>query len=180
MATERSVAINPGGTPSGTGRSYISGPRLREACRTDRANLVDLWVAAWRIAMPDIDFDGRRVWFDRHLDVLEGAGARILVAEAGGLPAGFVSVDPGRRYLDQLAVHPDQQGTGVASLLIAAAKALSPAGLVLDVNRDNPRARRFYARHGFVELSAGRNPSSGLPTLRLAWPGTDRGPDRST
>lgn len=175
---ERSGANNPGATLSGIDQAYISATRLREACRTDRADLVDLWVAAWRTAMPDIDFDGRRVWFDRHLDALEGAGARILVAEAAGMPAGFVSVDPGRRHLDQLAVHPDQQGSGIASLLIEAAKALSPPGLVLDVNRDNPRARRLYARHGFIELSAGRNPSSGLPTLRLAWPGTGRDPDR--
>ncbi len=175
---ERSGAINPGATLSGIDQAYISATRLREACRTDRADLVDLWVAAWRTAMPDIDFDGRRVWFDRHLDVLQGAGARILVAEAVGMPAGFVSVDPGRRYLDQLAVHPDQQGSGIASLLIQAAKALSPPGLVLDVNRDNPRARRLYSRHGFVELSAERNPSSGLPTLRLAWPGTGRDLDR--
>jgi putative acetyltransferase len=175
---ERSGANNPGATLSGIDQAYISATRLREACRTDRADLVDIWVAAWRTTMPDIDFDGRRVWFDRHLDTLEGAGARILVVEAAGMPAGFVSVDPGRRHLDQLAVHPDQQGSGIASLLIEAAKALSPPGLVLDVNRDNPRARRFYARHGFVELSAGRNPSSSLPTLRLAWPGTGRDPDR--
>jgi ribosomal protein S18 acetylase RimI-like enzyme len=152
-------------------------PKLREACGADRASLVDLWVAAWCTTMPDIDFDGRRIWFHRHLEALQGSGARILVAEVGGMPLGFVTVDPGRRHLDQLAVHPDGQGSGVASLLIAAAKALSPAGLVLDVNRDNPRARRLYAGHGFSELSAGRNPTSGLPTLRLGWPGTDRGCD---
>ena len=152
-------------------------PQLREACEADRASLVDLWVAAWRAAMPDIDFDGRRIWFDRHFDALQGSGARVLVAEVGDVPLGLVTVDPGRRHLDQLAVHPDHQGRGVASLLIAAAKVLSPAGLVLDVNRDNPRARRLYAGHGFSELSAGRNPGSGLPTLRLGWPGTGRGPD---
>ncbi len=167
----------PEGTSGGAQEPNGSTPKLREAGPADRASLVDLWVAAWRTAMPDIDFDGRRIWFDRHLDALQGSGACILVAEVGGMPAGFVTVDPGPRYLDQLAVHPDRQGSGVASLLIAAAKVLSPAGLVLDVNRDNPRARRLYASHGFRELSAGRNPSSGLPTLRLGWLGTGPGLD---
>ncbi len=167
-------------TPSAVDERYGPKPVLREARRGDRAGLVDLWVAAWRTAMPDVDFDARRVWFDRHLAALQGAGARILLAEAGSLPAGFVSVDPGRRHLDQLAVHPDHQRSGVASLLMEAAKALSPGGLVLDVNRDNTRARRFYAGQGFVELSAGCNPRSGLPTLRLIWPATGWAPDGPT
>ena len=51
----------------------------------------------------------------------------------------------------------------------AAAKALSPGGLALDVNAGNARARRFYARHGFVAGAAGTNPRSGLPTLTLHW-----------
>nr|WP_237477582.1 GNAT family N-acetyltransferase [Lichenibacterium sp. 6Y81] len=121
--------------------------------------------------MPEIDFDARRPWLAAHLDALLLAGARIIVAEVGGAPAGFVTVDPARRHLDQLAVRPDQQGAGVADRLMGAAKALSPGGLSLDVNAANARARRFYARHGFVEVSTGSNPRSGLPTLSLRWDG---------
>ena len=89
----------------------------------------------------------------------------------GGAPAGFVTVDPARQRLDQLAVHPAHRGSGVADRLVGGAKALSPWGLTLDVNVGNARARRFYARHGFAEVSAGTNPRSGLPTLLLRWEG---------
>ena len=119
--------------------------------------------------MPEIDFAARRPWLDAHLDALLASGARLLVAEARGAPAGFVTVDPARRHLDQLAVHPDHQGRGIADRLMAGAKALSPGGLALDVNAANARARRFYARHGFVAVATGTNPRSGLPTLALRW-----------
>jgi putative acetyltransferase len=119
--------------------------------------------------MPEIDFEARRPWLDAHLDALVASGVRLLVAEVGGAPVGFVTVDPVRRHLDQLAVHPDRQGSGIADRLMAGAKALSPAGLALEVNAANLRARRFYARHGFVETGSGTNPRSGLPTLILSW-----------
>lgn len=158
-----------GGAPAGTDMREAYGPNLRDATPDDRPALLDLWVLAWRAAMAGIDFEARRPWLDAHLDALLASGARVLVAEAGGAPAGFVSVDPARRHLDQLAVHPDHQGSGIADGLMAGAKALSPEGLTLDVNAGNGRARRFYARHGFAEVGSGTNPRSGLPTLLLRW-----------
>ena len=142
---------------------------LRDATPADRPALLALWVLAWRAAMPEIDFEARRPWLDAHLDALLGSGARLLVVDSVGAPAGFVTVDPVHRRLDQLAVHPNHQGNGTADRLMAGAKALSRHGLALDVNAGNARARRFYARHGFVETAAGTNPRSGLPTLTLHW-----------
>ena len=146
-------------------------PGLRDAGQADGAALLDLWVAAWRVAVPEIDFEARRGWLAHHLADLAAAGCRILVAEVEGTVAGFVTVDPRRRHLDQLAVHPAHQGRDVADRLMAGAKALSPAGLALEVNHDNGRARRFYARHGFETAGTGRNPNSGRPTLLLRWRG---------
>ena len=123
--------------------------------------------------MPQIDFEARRCWLDRHLDECLRSGGVALVADLpGDGPVGFVTVDPRRRTLDQLAVAPPHQGSGVADVLMAAAKDLSPAVLALDVNRDNLRALRFYRRHGFRTIGTGHNPQSGLPTLLLQWNGT--------
>ena len=144
-------------------------PGLRDAGQADGAALLDLWVAAWRVTVPEIDFEARRGWLTRHLADLAAAGCRILVADVEGTAAGFVTVDPRRRHLDQLAVHPAHQGRDVADRLMAGAKALSPAGLALEVNDDNRRARRFYARHGFETVGTGRNPNSGRTTLLLHW-----------
>ena len=142
---------------------------LREARPQDRPALVDLWVAAWQAAMPDIDFTTRRPWLEACLDELEAEGARLLVADWDGRPAGFATVDRDRARIDQLAVDPARQGHGIASALLEAARTLCPGGLELTVNRDNEPARRLYARHEFVEIAEGTNPTSGLPTLILRW-----------
>lgn len=122
--------------------------------------------------MPQIDFEARRCWLDRHLDDSLRSGSVTFVAEPrDGGPVGFVTVESRRGYLDQLAVAPSHQGSGVADVLMAAAKDLSPASLELDVNQDNVRALRFYRRHGFRTIATGRNLHSGLSTLLLQWSG---------
>lgn len=133
--------------------------------------LLDLWVAAWTEAMPAIDFEARRGWFAERLDQHQHGGALLIAArsEPSELLLGFALVDPTTRYLDQLAVGPDHQGRGVAGLLVAEAKRLSPAGLALHVNQDNARAVRFYHRQGFVVAGEGRNPRSGLPIWTMRW-----------
>ena len=143
---------------------------LREAEARDRPALLDLWVAAWRLTLPQIDFEARRDWLDRHLDQSLRSGSVALVAELDGDgPVGFMAIDTRRGYLDQLVVAPVHQGSGIADLLMQAAKHLSPAVLDLDVNQDNLRALSFYRRHGFRTIAPGRNSRSGLPTLLLRW-----------
>lgn len=132
--------------------------------------IADLWVASWARTMPQIDFEARRPWLLDHLaKALEaGQAIRVAVVETGDV-AGFVLIDPATGWLDQIAVAPAQWGSGIAEALLRAAREISPDGIGLDVNADNPRALAFYARHGFVEVGRGENPRSGLPTLKLEW-----------
>ncbi|MBV9114958.1 MAG: GNAT family N-acetyltransferase [Hyphomicrobiales bacterium] len=121
--------------------------------------------------MPAIDFHGRREWFRTHLARLEDTGfvMRCAIAARNRRVLGFVAVSPPGRHLDQIVVDLDHWGKGVGEALLDEAKRLSPLGLWLDVNEDNPRAIAFYEKHGFRRLRSGRNPTSGLPTLRYAW-----------
>lgn len=130
--------------------------------------IADLWVASWTKTLPSIDFEARRRWLVDHLDeaVKAGATIRVAVVETGDV-VGFVLIDPATGYLDQIAVHPDRWGAGIAEALIREAARLSPDRIVLDVNADNPRAVAFYARQGFREIGRGVNPRSGLATLKL-------------
>ncbi len=86
----------------------------------------------------------------------------VTVADAGDELAGYVFVLPARlafiwdaAVLNEIFVHPDYRGTGVADDLMDAAVALArdqplPLDrLVLDVDRENDRALSFYDRHGF-------------------------------
>jgi ribosomal protein S18 acetylase RimI-like enzyme len=57
-------------------------------------------------------------------------------------------------YLELLAVLPQAQGQGLGHALLGwlEAEAGSSRNLWVVVSAFNPRARRFYARHGFVEV----------------------------
>ena len=142
---------------------------LRQADET--AAMLELWLASWRATYDGIDFVARSDWFLRRLAELEAQGAVALCARAHSPPAltGFVIIDPKTGWLDQLCVHPDHFGTGVAQALLAAARRASPSAVRLDVNADNVRALRFYEREGFVRLGPGAPSRSGRATVVLEW-----------
>ena len=115
------------------------------------AEAADLWVATWREEMPTLDFAARRTWLFGHLAELAIDGAELLGAFDGRL-LGFITINAERCHIDQLAVSVDAKGQGVALTLLDAARSRSPHRLELDVNEHNPRARRFYEKHGFSEI----------------------------
>jgi putative acetyltransferase len=147
--------------------------RLALRGASDLPDLVDLWVASWRMTLPRIDFDARRDWFASHVLAMEAEGAIPICAfDAADRLAGFVLVVVQQAYLEQIAVHPRYFGCGLAIQLLNEAKARCPDALTLDVNADNPRALRFYEREGFSRIARGRNAHSELATWRLRWPST--------
>jgi GNAT superfamily N-acetyltransferase len=91
----------------------------------------------------------------------------VRLACVGDVPIGFCKVSrlklpapqpaPGAMELRQLYVYKPWQGEGVAQVLtdwaIATARARQAPELWLSVYTENPRARRFYARQGFVEVA---------------------------
>lgn len=139
---------------------------------SDLAPLADLWVASWQATLPAIDFAARSAWFSTHLREIEDRGGVTLCAysDAGPL-VGFILLDPARKRLEQIAVHPAAFGSGLGAFLLDHAKQILGPGLSLEVNADNPRALRFYEKHGFLRESQGVNPHSGLPIWHLSWPG---------
>lgn len=144
---------------------------LRDLDEADIPAVIDMWVAAWAVAMPVVDFEARRVYFAERLAQHGKEGARRLVAVAAdGSPRGLLVVNPATRYLDQITVSTSEQGTGLARRLLHEAQRLSPDGLTLHVNQDNPRAIRFYEKAGWRRGAASINPRSGLPIWLYHWP----------
>lgn len=141
--------------------------RRYDAARDEEAALA-LWQRTWQKTYPDIDFAGRLSWWRDHWRGLMPA-AVIVVAQAKEEMMGFVTVDPGTLYLDQIVVAPEHWGKGIAGALIAEAKRQSPRGLDLDVNTDNARAIAFYRKEGFVITGDGLNPLSGRRVHRMRW-----------
>lgn len=89
----------------------------------------------------------------------------IRIAEADGIPVGFVKIGPMKlpvrpdgssMILDQLYVRNEHHGTGIARQLmdwaIEEARRRGSEVLYLTVFVDNRRARRFYDRYGFEDV----------------------------
>jgi putative acetyltransferase len=142
---------------------------LRRYAAADEDAAIALWQRTWQAAYPEIDFAARVPWWRARWRNELVPAAAIVLAERNGILVGFVTVDRGTRYLDQLVVVPDLWGTDAAARLVDEAKRLSPAGLELHVNQDNPRAIRFYRKQGFVIAGPDANPISGRPTWHMAW-----------
>jgi putative acetyltransferase len=144
---------------------------LRPYAAADEDAAIELWRRTWQQTYPEIDFAARVAWWRERWRAQIVPLAQIVVTESNGAMTGFVTVDPRTRYLDQLVVAPEVWGQGLAEMLLAEAKRLSPGGLDLMVNKDNRRAIRFYEKHGFAYAGPGANPVSGRPVNKMSWRG---------
>jgi putative acetyltransferase len=145
------------------------GVTVRPMAPQDLAETLDMWVAAWQAAYPHIDFAERREWTEDRIAELERTGSRSLVALRDSRIVGALVVNPETGYLDQIVVATADQGSGVADILLAEARRISPSRLDLHVNQDNARAIRFYQKHGFVTVAEDVNARSGAPIYRMSW-----------
>lgn len=97
---------------------------------------------------------------------------KVALAEDGGAVVGVVSWAPAEAAdvapveLKSLYVAATHRGTGLAARLMATALGARPA--YLWVFAANPRARAFYARHGFAaDGGSAVDPDTGLDEVRL-------------
>ena len=148
---------------------------VRRAGVEDAEAIADLYTAARVAAVPQMppalhtnDEDRRHFAGQLARDDHEA-----WVAERDGRIVAYALLTP--VWLDHLFVEPAHLGSGVGSVLLDLVKSLRPDGFSLWVFESNAGARRFYARHGLVELE--RTDGSGneekAPDVRMAWPGAD-------
>ena len=142
---------------------------VRPMLPQDLDETLDMWVAAWQAAYPNIDFAARRGWTADRIAELERTGSQSLIALRDNRIIGVLVVNPQTGYLDQLVVATADRGRGVAEILLAQARRLSPQNLALHVNQDNARAIGFYQKHGFITVAEDVNPRSGAPIYHMSW-----------
>ena len=142
---------------------------LRRYTPADEAETFALWIETWQTAYPHLNFAARREALRERWHNEIAPLPVIVLAVADARIVGFFTLEPERHYIDQLAVAPDMWGTPVAAALMDEAKRLSPAVLELNVNQDNARALRFYAKHGFAVTREDVNSRSGAPIFWLRW-----------
>jgi GNAT superfamily N-acetyltransferase len=155
------------------------GPLIRRAVPADAVAVSDCHTLCWREAYAGLvrneylysdAVERRRLsrWKQRL-----GETRAVWLAEDDGMVVGVASTDIARGQeprepvqLMSLYLRSGYQGTGLADRLLTAAIGSAPASLW--VFADNPRARRFYGRHGFVPDGAEMiDPDTGLLEVRM-------------
>ncbi len=93
----------------------------------------------------------------------------VWLAELDGRVVGVLALD--QAWLDHLYVLPGHARQRVGSCLLDLAKALRPEGFGLWAFVSNTPARRFYERHGLVEVERtdGSGNAEHSPDIRFAW-----------
>ena len=156
----------------------MTAPRIRTALLADAPGIAEFQTGCWREAyaglvpqayLERVGVAEREVrWRDRLVSgaravALAGLGERIVgvVSWGDGSPAGVPPLE-----LKSLYVSLVERGSGLADALLRHAIGEEPAHLW--VFEDNPRARAFYRKHGFVpDGRRGVDADTGLPELLL-------------
>jgi len=128
-----------------------------------------VWLGSFAAALPGVrrahsDDEVRRWVADVLLPTDE-----VWVADVDGEGVGMLALSEG--WLDQLYLDPEWRGRGLGDRLVALAKERRPRSLQLWTFQVNEPARRFYRRHGFVEVERtdGTHNEEREPDVRLVW-----------
>src|SRR4051794_20421601 len=143
--------------------------RQADAADADAVATVHLTSRAAAAMPPGVHTDDEvRGWLSGRI----GAD-RVWVAEDEGRVGGYARFTG--TWLDALYVLPASAGGGVGSAFLDVVRAQLPDGFCLWVFEINEPARRFYARHGLVELERtdGSANEERRPDIRMAWPGAE-------
>jgi GNAT superfamily N-acetyltransferase len=142
---------------------------VRPASPEDADAIADVFLASfagtYQFPLAHSDEEVRR-WIP---ETLLPTGGVWVVTDPGGAVVAMMALSS--EMLDHLYVAPGWTGRGIGSRLIELAKSHRPGGLDLYTFQVNAGARRFYERHGFVEIwrGDGSDNEEGQPDLRYAW-----------
>jgi len=146
---------------------------IRQARQGEADLAAGVIIAARRAAVPAIPplvhtESEVRAWFDQ----VVMASQEVWVAEVDSMIRGVLVLAPG--WVEQLYVDPDWTGRGLGAALLRHAQDRAPGPLELWTFAANLGAKRFYRRHGFVEVGRtdGDN-EEGAPDIRYRWSSPD-------
>lgn len=134
--------------------------QIRTAQPGDHKRLLEVWLRSVRATHRFLTEDDIQSLYplvrDHALRELE----LWVITSDDGTPVGFMGLTG--NLLEALFLDPDFTGLGGGSLLVAHAQRLKGL-LLVDVNEQNPEARRFYENMGFVAVGRSETDGGGRP-----------------
>ncbi len=126
--------------------------------------LVELWESSVR-ATHGFLADGGVEFYKPYVVEAVKSLPLVMTARADGKAAAFMGITGA--HLDALFAAPEYFGRGAGAALMR--EALARGVRSVDVNEQNPRARRFYEKHGFQTVSRRKTDDCGnpYPILRM-------------
>jgi ribosomal protein S18 acetylase RimI-like enzyme len=147
------------------------GVRIRRARASDAAAVADTWLRSRQASFPAIpasphtDDEGRAFV----ADVMIPANETWIAVNDTGDVLGVLALHDG--WINHLYVAPESTGCGIGTQLLEIAKS-GYADLQLWAFESNTGARRFYERHGFIDVehTDGSTNEERAPDVRYRWP----------
>lgn len=133
---------------------------IRNRKTTDNPVLLDIWLRSVRATHAFLSAQDIEDLYPQVRDIYLPA-VDIVVAEApDGHIVGFVGTQG--EQIEMLFVDPDRFSQGTGRALLDHMRE-GDRRLTVDVNEQNPRARAFYRRYGFIDVGRSAVDSAGRP-----------------
>jgi putative acetyltransferase len=135
--------------------------KIREAQPTDRDTLLDIWLRSVRATHTFLTEEDIQFYLPLVRAALDSGELElwVLCSEAGA-PLGFMGLAGNK--VEAMFLAPEHRREGGGRLLVEHALRLK-GELTLDVNEQNPEARRFYEACGFVVEGRSELDGTGRP-----------------
>ena len=147
----------------------MSPPTIRPARSDEYDEIARVWMNSWVSTGLEEASNFLLAKLRARIPMEIEKGWSLHVADDGGTLAAMLALHLPDRYLDQLFVAPEYQGSSVGRMLLSFTRAQLPDEIRLRCVRENEKAWRWYEREGFVFEKEQVEPATGFMMKYYRW-----------
>ena len=144
-------------------------PVIRPARSDEYDQIARVWMDSWVSTGLEDASDSLLEKLRARVPMEVAKGWSLYVADDNGVLAAMLAMHLPDRYLDQLFVAPDYQGSGLGCQLLAFTRLQLPDEIWLRCVRGNEKAWRWYEREGFAFEKEQIEPMTGRVMKYYRW-----------
>jgi ribosomal protein S18 acetylase RimI-like enzyme len=144
-------------------------PVIRPARSNEYDEIARVWMNSWCSTGLENASDSLLAKLRTRIPMEVEKGWSLYVADDNGVLAAMLAMRVPDRYLDQLFVGPEYQGSGLGRRLLAFTRQQMPDEIWLRCVRENEKAWRWYEREGFMFEKEELEPKNGFMMKYYRW-----------